>query len=110
MDAAAPSVLVVGHPENLNPTIESRLRMSDLQPVWQTPDPEVAFEMAARHRPRFIVFDFDLPLADAEVIADAFRELTPAVWVMDFRGVLRRRPDDAPVSLEHTEPLLVTIH
>ena len=109
MATAAPNVLVVGDIEKLDPIIAARLQRSDIHPVWQTTDVEAAYRVAARHRPRFVVLDFELPNAESDVVADALRGLTPTAWIMDFRGVLRRRPDQAGVALERTEPLFVTI-
>ncbi len=109
VDGTAPNVLVVGRAQDLNPIIRARLQRSDVQPVWQTCDPMVAYEVAAEHRPGYVVLDFGLP-QDPDVVADSLRALIPTAWVIDFAGCVRRRPDHAPVSLAHTEPLFVTIH
>ena len=102
-----PCVLIVGQSESMNHLVRTALEREDLQPVWHADRPEDAFMIASQQQPGFVVLDFDLPDSDPEVVADVVRSLAPSCWIIDFSGLVRRRPERAHVNLDNTRPLVL---
>ncbi len=100
-------VLVVGRWTQVAGFVREALEREDLQPLWHAPDPSTAMEIAAEQPPGYIVLDFDAQSTDGEDLADALRALAPQAWILDFSGLLRRRPEHARVDLADTRPLVL---
>lgn len=105
MQAPPIRALVVGSHQSMADMIREALSRTDLQPVLHARDRDGALTLAHHRQPGLIVLDFDLP-GDTEALADALRMLVPNTWVIDFSGVLRRRPERAHVQFEDTRPLV----
>lgn len=104
-----PCVLIVGRRESMNPLVRSALERDDLQPVWHADRPEDAFTIVSQQQPGFVVLDFDMPGSEPDVVADIVRSLAPSCWIIDFSGLVRRRPEHAHVDLDNTRPLVLVI-
>ena len=102
-----PCVLIIGRSDSLNELVRSALEREDLQPVWHASRPDDAFLIALQQQPGFVVLDFDMPDFEADVVADVVRVLTPTCWIIDFSGLVRRRPERAHVDLDDTRPLVL---
>ena len=91
----------------MNELVRTALEREDLQPVWHAEGSEDAFLIAAQQQPGFVVLDFEMPGMEHDVIADTLRILAPSCWIIDFSGLVRRRPERAHVDLNNTRPLVL---
>jgi 2-keto-3-deoxy-L-rhamnonate aldolase RhmA len=100
-------VLVVGNEPSLDPRLGAAIKRLGLHPVLSVPDPTTAYEVAAASSFDLVLVDFEGLGDEAELASDMLRAVMPTCWVLDFRGIVRRRPDHASVSMAHTRPLVL---
>src|SRR5687767_5989726 len=102
----AREAILVGRRHALEPRLSAALKRLDILTVHAVRDTTTAFETAAKSRFDIVLLDFEGFGDGADVVADILRAVAPTSWILDFRGIVRRRPDHAPVSMAHTHPMV----
>ena len=100
-------VLIVGRPRLLAELVAEALQKEDRRPVIHAHDDRTALELSRVERPGLIIVDFASLPADANALADSLQAMDPNAWILDFAGVVRRRPEHAAVQLALTKPFLL---
>ena len=98
-------ILIVGDRTVLHERVRAGIARFRDEPVWFATRSEAGYPLAKAHQPGLVVLDFRME-SDAELAADLFRNVAPRCWILDFHGIVRRRPEHSTVSIAHTHPLV----
>ena len=100
-------ILIVGDRKSLHGRVRAGIARLRSEPIWLAAAPGEGYPIASARQPGLVVMDFRNG-SDADVAADVFGAVVPRCWILDFNGVVRRRPEHASVSLAHTHPLVLS--
>lgn len=115
MDTAGRStILIVDDDEDIRDVLRMTFELDGFKVVGEADNGLDAVTLTMRHRPEFVVLDYQMPVQDGERTAYILRSVAPETRIVAFSGVMRSTPKwaDAFLSKERLaeiSPLIVSL-
>lgn len=112
--AGRSTILIVDDDEDIRDVLRMTFELDGFEVVGEADNGLDAVTLTMRHRPEFVVLDYQMPVQDGERTANILRSVAPETRIVAFSGVIRSTPDwaDAFLSKERLaeiSPLIVSL-